>query len=231
MKKYLLLFFLFIFSFSYPNLKLDQDVNSLKISQAKNFSKIKGKGKKQIFIETLIPIINKTKLKISEEKKYIETLIEKEKLEKKEIDYLEEKYSEYNVKNKKVDELLNKMIIPPTSLILAQASLESGWGRSKVAVEGNNLFGMRSTLKDSKRAVKVGKKDFYKKYENIEESVYDYIITLSRNNHYTHLRAAINSGKSSIELIKYLNNYSEVRKIYEQRLTQIIRKNNLQNYD
>lgn len=231
MKKYILLFFLLIFSFSYSDFKLDQDVNSLKITQAKNFSMIKGKGKKQIFIETLIPIIDKIRVKINEEKKYIESLIEKEKLEKEEVQYLEEKYSKYNVKSSKAEELLNKMIIPPSSLILAQASLESGWGRSKVAVEGNNLFGMRSTLKDSNRAVKVGKKDFYKKYEDIEASVYDYIVTLSRNNHYAHLREAINSGKSSTELIKYLNNYSESKKIYEQRLAQIIRKNNLQNYD
>lgn len=231
MKKYILLLFISFSLVLYPATKLDQGANVIKITQAKDFDKIKNKGKKQVFIETLIPIIDNIKKKINEEREYVKTLMEKETLNDNEKIYLEKKYSMYNVKSAKIEELLNKMIIPPTSLILAQASLESGWGRSKLAIEGNNLFGMRSTLKDPNRAVKMGKNDFYKKYSTINESVKDYIMTLSRNKSYKHLRGAINNGKNSIELVKYLNNYSEVREIYEQRLTQIIKKNNLQTHD
>jgi len=32
----------------------------------------------------------------------------------------------------------------PTEMIVAQAALESGWGTSRFAVEGNNLFGIRT---------------------------------------------------------------------------------------
>lgn len=230
MKKYLLALFLCIALFSYSN-TLDQNTNIVSITQAKDFDKIKNKGKKQVFIETLIPIIDNIKNSISKERNYVESLLEKEALEEKEIEYLNNMYSKYNVKSLKIDDLLNKMIIPPTSLILAQASLESGWGRSKVAMEGNNLFGMRSTLKDSKRAVKVGANEFYKKYESLEASVEDYIMTLSRHKSYVHLRGGINSGKDSIELVKLLGNYSEVKNVYEQRLTQIIKKNDLQKHD
>ncbi|MDO4690842.1 MAG: glucosaminidase domain-containing protein [Fusobacterium sp.] len=230
MKKYILgiLLCMSIFSFSKS---LDQALNNIKITQAKDFEQIKNKGKKQIFIEVLIPIIDKIKAEINKERNYIEMLLEKENLDETEKKYLEDMYSKYNVKSSKIDDLLNKMIIPPTSFILAQASLESGWGRSKVAVEGNNLFGMRSTLKDPVRAVKVGTKDFYKRYDNIEASVKDYIMTLSRHKSYVSLRGGINSGKNSIELVKLLGNYSEVKNIYEQRLTQIIKKNDLQRHD
>lgn len=230
MKKCILGIFLCMSIFSFSN-SLDQRGNTIKITQAKEFEQIKNKGKKQIFIEVLIPIIDGIKAGINKEREYVETLLEKENLAEEEKKYLEEMFSKYNVKSLKIDDLLNNMIIPPTSLILAQASLESGWGRSKVAVEGNNLFGMRSTLKDPKRAVKVGTKDFYKKYDTIEASVKDYIMTLSRHKSYVHLRGGINSGKDSIELVKLLGNYSEVKNVYEQRLTQIIKKNDLQKHD
>ncbi|MCI5725249.1 MULTISPECIES: glucosaminidase domain-containing protein [Fusobacterium] len=230
MKKYLLGIFLCMSLLSYSNI-LDQGKNTIIITQAKDLQKVKNKGKKQVFIETLIPVIDKIKSAINKEREYVESLLEKENLEEKEKEYLEEMYSKYNVKTSKIDDLLNKMIIPPTSFILAQASLESGWGRSKVAIEGNNLFGMRSTLKDPVRAVKVGAKDFYKKYESLEDSVEDYIMTLSRHKSYVHLRGGINSGKDSIELVKLLGNYSEVKNVYEQRLTQIIKKNDLQKHD
>lgn len=230
MKKCILGIFLCMSIFSFSN-SLDQRGNTIKITQAKEFEQIKNKGKKQIFIEVLIPIIDGIKAGINKEREYVETLLEKENLAEEEKKYLEEMFSKYNVKSLKIDDLLNNMIIPPTSLILAQASLESGWGRSKVAVEGNNLFGMRSTLKDPKRAVKVGTKDFYKKYDTVEASVKDYIMTLSRHKSYVHLRGGINSGKDSIELVKLLGNYSEVKNVYEQRLTQIIKKNDLQKHD
>lgn len=230
MKKYFFMFFLCISLFSFST-TLDQGANPIKITQAKQFEQVKNKGKKQIFIETLIPVIDNVKSKINNERNYVENLLKKEKLDEKENKYLEEMYSKYNVQSLKGEELLNKMIIPPTSLILAQASLESGWGRSKVALEGNNLFGMRSTLKDPKRAVKVGTKDFYKKYDSLEASVQDYVMTLSRHRSYKSLRGGINSGKNSVELVKLLGNYSEVKNIYEQRLTQIIKKNDLLRHD
>ena len=38
-------------------------------------------------------------------------------------------------------------------------------------------------------------------------------------------------AEETIVLVKHLGNYSEVKYIYEQRLTQIITKNNLVKYD
>ncbi|MFZ9035221.1 MAG: glucosaminidase domain-containing protein [Francisellaceae bacterium] len=40
-----------------------------------------------------------------------------------------------------IDQLLVKVNTIPTSLVLAQAALESGWGTSRFAREGNNYFG------------------------------------------------------------------------------------------
>ena len=210
---------------------LDQDTNTGVITQAKDFAKVKGKSKKQIFIDTLIPTIEKIRDKLEADKQYVINLIEKEVLTEEEKLYLNEMFTKYKVKGKSKKELVHKMVVPPTSFILGQASLESGWGSSKLAQEGNNLFAVRSTLKDKERTIYLGPNQFYKKYESMEESVEDYIMTLSRHSSYSNLRKAINNGEKTMVLVKHLGNYSEVKNIYEQRLTQIITKNNLVKYD
>jgi len=234
MKKYLLAVVFLCLSFlSYSDVKevLDQDTNTGVVTQAKDFTKVKGKSKKQIFIDTLILAIEKIRDKIETDKQYVISLIEKEVLTEEEKLYLDEMFTRYKVKNKSGKELVHKMVVPPTSFILGQASLESGWGNSKLAKEGNNLFAIRSTLKDKEKTVYLGPNQFYKKYESIEDSLVDYIMTLSRHSSYSNLRKAINNGEETMVLVKHLGNYSEVKHIYEQRLSQIITKNNLVKYD
>ena len=230
MKKYLLAVVFLCLSFlSYSDVKevLDQDTNTGVVTQAKDFTKVKGKSKKQIFIDTLILAIEKIRNKIETDKQYVISLIEKEVLTEEEKLYLDEMFTRYKVKNKSGKELVHKMVVPPTSFILGQASLESGWGNSKLAKEGNNLFAIRSTLKDKEKTVYLGPNQFYKKYESIEDSLVDYIMTLSRHSSYSNLRKAINNGEETMVLVKHLGNYSEVK----QRLSQIITKNNLVKYD
>ena len=234
MKKYLLAVVFLCLSFlSYSDGTevLDQDTNTGVITQAKDFAKVKGKSKKQILIDTLITTIEKIRAKVEADKQYVISLIEKEVLTEEEKLFLNEMYTKYKVKSKSKNDLVHKMVVPPTSFILGQASLESGWGSSKLAREGNNLFAIRSTLKDKERTVYLGPNQFYKKYETLEDSLMDYIMTLSRHSSYSNLRKAINNGEETIVLVKHLGNYSEVKYIYEQRLTQIITKNNLVKYD
>lgn len=234
MKKYLLAIVFLCLSFlsySEGTEVLDQDTNTGVITQAKDFVKVKGKSKKQIFIDTLIPTIEKIRAKVEADKQYVISLIEKEILNEEEKLFLNEMFTKYKVKSKSKKDLVHKMVVPPTSFILGQASLESGWGSSKLAKEGNNLFAIRSTLKDKERTVYLGPNQFYKKYETLEDSLMDYIMTLSRHSSYSNLRKAINDGEETMVLIKHLGNYSEVKNIYEQRLIQIITKNNLVKYD
>ena len=234
MKKYLLAVVFLCLSFlSYSDVKevLDQDTNTGVVTQAKDFTKVKGKSKKQIFIDTLILAIEKIRNKIETDKQYVISLIEKEVLTEEEKLFLNEMFTKYKVRSRSKSELVHKMVVPPTSFILGQASLESGWGNSKLAKEGNNLFAVRSTLKDKEKTVYLGPNQFYKKYETLEDSLMDYIMTLSRHSSYSNLRKAINDGEETMVLIKHLGNYSEVKNIYEQRLTQIITKNNLVKYD
>ena len=66
-----------------------------------------------------------------------------------------------------------------TSVLLAQAALESNWGESQLARESNNYFGIKSKLgREYPTAEYTGDwqeiKSLFKEYENAYESVIDY---------------------------------------------------------
>ncbi|MGF6906070.1 glucosaminidase domain-containing protein [Fusobacterium sp. PH5-44] len=189
-----------------------------------------GKSKKEVFIQALIPIIDEIHTDISIEKGKLERIIRNGVKTNEDKNFLNELFVKYNVSNQNIDELRSKVIIVPKSLILAQASLESGWGSSGVALDANNLFGMKSWAKDQ-RSYKVGANTYYKKYNTIKDSVSDYMLTLSRHRAYKSLRTAIGDGNDSLQLVKHLNNYSELKSEYGRKVGVIIRANNLLEYD
>lgn len=76
----------------------------------------------------------------------------------------------------------------PASITLAQAILESNWGQGKVAVEGNNFFGIKCYNGWGGECVQamddeVSPSDF-RFYNNVEESFRDHSIFLQTNTRY-----------------------------------------------
>ena len=55
--------------------------------------------------------------------------------------WLKRRFEDYQIKNEDVSELKLRMDIVPTSLAIAQAAKESGWGTSRFALQGNAMFG------------------------------------------------------------------------------------------
>ena len=80
----------------------------------------------------------------------------------------------------------------PTSIIIAMAGVESGWGNSRFAVEGNALFGVRTwDLKNVPHMKAKGNPDAswgVKKYETKCQSVQDMIAILNRHPAYEDFR-------------------------------------------
>ena len=91
----------------------------------------------------------------------------------------------------------------PTSIIIAMAGVESGWGNSRFAIEGNALFGVRTwDLKNVPHMKAKGNPDAswgVKKYETKCQSVQDMIAILNRHPAYEDFRAQrelqIDAGK------------------------------------
>ena len=125
----------------------------------------------------------------------IEDEIHKKELNQVQMLGLTEPEFEYNDKatflkaTKKCVEYLNyttdRMSRVPTSIVMAMAGIESGWGTSRFATEGNALFGVRTwSLKTVPHMKALGNPDApwgVKKYTTKCQSVRDMIRIL--NNH------------------------------------------------
>jgi uncharacterized FlgJ-related protein len=79
----------------------------------------------------------------------------------------------------------------PTSIIIAMAGVESGWGTSRFATEGNALFGVRTWDKNTPQMKAKGNPDArwgVKKYKTKCQSVKDMIAILNRHPAYKEFR-------------------------------------------
>ena len=114
-----------------------------------------------------------------------------------------------------------------TELIIAQAIVESDYGRSRFAREGHNLFGIRVWSKEGMLP--------YKQHESIDwrvrvfknkcESVKYYIEILNTKRVYAEFRRVreITVNSDPIAMAKTLDNFS-TNKEYEKHVIEVIRK-------
>jgi len=127
--------------------------------------------------------------------------------------------------------------IVPASLVLAQAAKESGWGTSRFAREGNNLFGMRCFepgcgLVPAERAA--GHSFEVTAFDSIRDSIEQYVLNINRHVSYEHfreLRAALRSGGKPLDgiaLAEGLSDYSERGRAYIEDIRSLIVQNALQ---
>jgi Bax protein len=189
------------------------------------------KEKKENFINEVLPAINQSRKKLLVTYQSILSLQGK-KLSIQDEEYLNLLYQIYRIKEKNIKDLLIAVKPHPTSIILAQAILESGWGTSRFYREANNIFGIWSfNSQDERIKVKGDSNVYLKKYDSFVESVDDYMLMLSRNSQYLDFRKARFGTNDPFELIKHLKNYSELREEYIRRLRIVIKVNDLIRFD
>jgi len=133
-------------------------------------------------------------------------------------------------------ELLARVDSIPTELVLAQAANESGWGTSRFARIGNNLFGMwtfndKNGLIPKQRAK--GEKHAVQVFASLRESVRAYMRNLNTHKAYQSLRESrMRSREQGKELdgrllAQGLLRYSIRGKDYVDELQSMIRTNQL----
>jgi len=142
------------------------------------------------------------------------------------------------------DELLDSLeyrvdIIPP-SMALAQAALESGWGTSRFARKGNNLFGIwcyEPGCGIVPRQRPAGATYEVASYRSPKESFQDYIRNLNSNRAYEtlwNLRAEHRrkgEAVTGLSLSDGLFRYSEEGWTYIGKVQRVIQSNRLSTYD
>jgi len=196
-------------------------------------SKLSIQQKKQKFIDMMIPSILVAKQQLKYEQEKVAKLILQKDISYKDQEWLAQKRKRFQA----VDnyELYNKMETHPTSIIIAQAIIESGWGTSRFFQKANNVFGVWSfDSKDNRVSAskKRGNRTIYlKKYQNMEASIYDYLLTLSKKDVYKEFRKKRLETKDPYELANYLTQYSEEREVYTKRVKDMIKINKLARYD
>jgi len=110
-------------------------------------------------------------------------------------------------------------------LLLAQAALESGWGTSRFATEGNNLFGIRTWKKDVAHLLPQGVEKWpgwgVKVFASKCDSVKYYIELLNNHSAYEEFRELRETTNDSMKLIKTLDKFSTTID-YDKRVARMI---------
>ncbi len=149
--------------------------------------------------------------------------------------WLNKKYKAYKVSDKNINELIEKIDIIPTSIALAQAAKESGWGTSRFALEGNAIYGQWTWNGDGIEPLEKTKDQNHKilKFPLLRASVTAYITNLNTHRGYKGFRVKRsklreqNKKLAGLELIHELENYAQTGKEYTKILAQIIKQNDL----
>ena len=207
-----------------------------------DFSKITNiKRRKALFIKTILPLALAVNDRL---KKYQDTLIELDRPDRT-LTVEERQWVKSIAKlHKSPDQVPGKLLLRigplPVDLIIAQAAVESGWGTSRFATEGNALFG-QWTWKRGSGIIPLEREDgetyAVKSYPSLIESVWDYAYNLNTSNSYQKFREAraqrIRDGLplNAIALIKNLKNYSQKGDAYIATLREVIKQNNLATFN
>ena len=124
----------------------------------------------------------------------------------------------------------------PKTLIIAQAALETGWGTSRFANEGNNLFGIRTFNKDEEWLLPITWDQNkwigwgVKVYETKCDSVKDYVRIINEVWAYEGLREVRDNGGSVYEMADHLTLYAS-KPTYTTLVKQLIKYNLEGKYD
>ena len=205
--------------------------------EIKNIENVK--KRKELFIQIVLPLIIQENNNIRLDRRTLFSIINKSNNTGLEKQWLNKKYKQYGVKSKDLSTLKVRMDIIPTSLAIAQAAKETGWGTSRFAQEGNALFGQWTWSGEglSPKNAEDGKNHKVMKFNILQASVRAYQRNLNTHSSYKDFREAraklrdSNKPLDSMELSKYLNKYAETGNQYVDVLQKIIKQNKLKDFD
>ncbi len=204
---------------------------------------------KRKFVKTVLPIIINENQNIILTRSFVFDLKEKlqtfktlENNEIRKLNNIAKKFQiEYANKHKLdlINEILSNVDIIPNSIALAQAAIESGWGKSRFAMEYNALFG-EYTYDQNKGVVPLkrefGDKHLIKSFSSYDNSVSSYFKNINSHHAYKDFRSIRNFMRTKNNnfdidvLISKLNAYAEDDN-YINTLNAVIEKNNFNNFD
>ena len=197
------------------------------------------KLKKETFIKIVLPLVVAENDKILDDKIKLKRITSKKMTSDKEKSWLRLKLREYKVKNSDIEELNKRMDIIPVSIALAQAAKESGWGTSRFALEGNAIFGQWTWTGQGIEPLNRGKNEGHKilRFPILRASVKAYKNNLNTHKGYSEFREKRhnirkrNKTIKGLDLTDTLDRYAQTGKKYTDILEQIIKQNDLSDFE
>lgn len=212
----------------------------------KEYYKIKDiKESKQYFFNYLYKLIKNENIKILNELVLVESILNSNLLSInfnspsfKQLLKIKKKYRVSNLYS--LNEYREKIDIVPPSMAIAQAAVESGWGKSRFIKEANNIFGHwtynpKIGMLPEERAP--GATHFIRIFKTMQDSISAYMLNLNRNLAYKEFQdkryELRKEGKKPNGLIlsQTMLKYSGIGHDYLGILKQVINKNKLLEFD
>lgn len=202
-----------------------------------------GSERKMLFITALLPVILEVNQRVLADREQLLYLRDKlvstpQMLTAIERVWLEDLAERYDAPVEKIDELVRRVDIVPPSMAIAQGGVESGWGTSFAARTGNALYGQIQSV--GRHSVSVPWKPgagMPQPFTDVGEATEAYIANLNTHPAYTgfrNQRAAMRErgeDPDGFRLIGALLRYSERGQEYVQFVRQIMRENDLRDFD
>ena len=197
------------------------------------------KKRKDLFIQIILPLIIKENNNIKLDRKKLFNILNKSKNTKKERVWLNSKFKQYGVVNKDLSTLKIRMDEVPVSMTIAQAAKETGWGTSRFAQEGNALFGQWTWSGEGIKPSQADNDSTHKvmRFNVLQASVKAYQRNLNTHSSYKDFRdtrAELRDKEKKLDsmiLTEDLDKYAETGTEYVRILQQIIKQNNLTDFD
>lgn len=231
-------------SYTLTEVRLGEAVPPLKVDRVPgDLSTKDGNERKSLFITAILPVVlevNQRVLADREQLLYLRDKIAAAPLRMTPIEriWLEDLADRYDSSVDKLDELVRRVDIVPPSMAIAQGGVESGWGTSFAARNGNALFGQIQT--GGRHSVSVPWKPgagMPQPFTDVGEATDAYITNLNTHPAYASFRAERAAMRERGEhpegyrLIGTLLRYSERGQGYVQFVRQIMRENELADFD
>ena len=197
------------------------------------------KKRKNLFIQIILPLVIEENNRIKLNRKKLFSILNKNHNSNAEKKWLNEKFKQYGVLNKDLSTLKVRMDTVPVSLAIAQAAKETGWGTSRFALEGNALFGQWTWSGEGIKPANADHNATHKvmKFKILKSSIRAYQRNLNTHSGYKEFRmarAALRDNRRNLDgliLATYLNKYAETGTEYVKIIKQIIKQNNLTDFD
>jgi Bax protein len=222
-------------SYTLTEVRLGEAVPPIKVDRVPGDLNTKdGPERKSLFITAILPVVlevNQRVLADREQLLYLRDKIAAAPLHMTAIEriWLENLADRYETSVDKLDELVRRVDIVPPSMAIAQGGVESGWGTSFAARNGNALFGQ--ILAAGRGA------GTPQPFGSVGEATDAYITNLNTHPAYAGFRAERATMRERGEhpegyrLIGTLLRYSERGQGYVQFVRQIMRENELGDFD